>query len=733
MKKVIIPAFSFVLFWFMQAVAQLNTMADHYPLIDSQRWDNILNKFVNDTVYKDNYRIGDIKLQNTNLTIQPHGSYLDVTESAFISIIPEKDNLDYYISGRLSVPAKSVIASVYVSKDDTSGYSARILPSYRLDFPIDSTLGDALVLIKKSNVYNATDKADFDYYDFRLNSTIPGKDYHVVIRYLVPNRGNPNTQYNLNLLLANSSYNNSPSEMALNFTKGIKEKTYTLSIGNLNYQLSDEESLRVVPFKKNFFITLIDRIPSMAHMTDFTDGTWKGKYLLLNTSIPDSVMINLSKKLETVVLWRWNKPSSFVKKFSNDSKSITSYGDQAISQAQAIRTLDSVLVNTGNQVALVHSIEYQSSPQKFGMGGKGSNNYAKLDGYLKQIDNDYLLNSGYFETDVAPEHPDDTLLDSSFYEFRKSMQIVNGLYSNGKGILKHLIIVSAGPIPVLQNINNELDSLFKDTISIDCDHAVWRHVSFPIVKNISLLKTQRPLIPFADSSFKLPEFRPSSIILKVSNASRNYSFPLSPDQASFSIIAKSDSSWNKELIWNGFDRNGLPFSTAKSIMESYVSDKDTGLVKLWAGNSDRLPTSESGLELKYGVVSEDYCLKIYPSFKGYDSTATAYATAEKYYAPDTSDKPVTSVRLIAGADKLICSITVGKLLIKLPENGFVKRIRIYSLNGKLLVDFDPAQFRTPAGYVISLSSLHMSETFRGVVLIRIDSSGGTFKRKMIMR
>jgi len=488
-----------------------------------------------------------------------------------------------------------------------------------------------------------------------------------------------------------------------------------------------------VPFRNDFSISMIDQVFSIAHITDFTDGTWKGKYLLLNTSIPDSVMILLSKKLETVVLWRWNKPSSFVKKFSNNEiKNITSYGTQAVSQAKAIRLLASEVVNTGNQVALVHSIQYQSSPQKFGMGGKGSNNYAKLDGYLKQINEDYILNSGYFESDIAPEHPGDTLLDSSLYEFRKSMQIVNGLYSNGNEILKHLVIISAGPISISQDLISmeELDSLFKDkNFSVDCDQAAWRHISFPIVKNISL---QRPLALFA--SFNLPEFRPNSIILKVSNASKNYSFTLSPDQASFSIIAKSDSAWSNELTWNGFDRNGLPFSTAKSIMESYVSNKDTGLVKLWAGNSQRIAEkSESGIELKYGVVSEDYCLKIYPSYKGYDSTATAYATSVKYYAPDSSKNPTGAVKPIAGAKKIICSITVGKLLIKLPEDGFVKTIRIYSLNGKLLIDFDPAQFRTPAGYIINLSSLNMSEKFRGVVLIRIDSSSGTFKKKMIMR
>ncbi|HON11503.1 MAG: hypothetical protein GX089_12535 [Fibrobacter sp.] len=84
-------------------------------------------------------------------------------------------------------------------------------------------------------------------------------------------------------------------------------------------------------------------------------------------------------------------------------------------------------------------------------------------------------------------------------------------------------------------------------------------------------------------------------------------------------------------------------------------------------------------------------MKIFPSFRGYDSTATAYAKTNSSYAPDSSmPQSVAKLYQTIAVDKLRCSFNAGNLFIKLPKNGKINRIRIYSLSGKLLADFDPA-------------------------------------------
>ncbi len=135
----------------------------------------------------------------------------------------------------------------------------------------------------------------------------------------------------------------------------------------------------------------------------------QAKYLLLNTTVPDSVLSQLSKPIELVFLWRWNKPTSFVKKNSVHGNSwLTTYGQNAIDQAIAMQALITDVAATGNQLGMVHSIQYRK-PEVFPLCKKGSASFTVLTSYLAQMDEDYFLNSGYYEEIIAPANPDDTL------------------------------------------------------------------------------------------------------------------------------------------------------------------------------------------------------------------------------------------------------------------------------------------------------------------------------------
>ncbi|NLG17438.1 MAG: T9SS type A sorting domain-containing protein [Fibrobacter sp.] len=705
--------------------AEFYTKAEDYPSIQT-RYDFEHGKYIYDTVFTTQI-LGDIRVKSSAVTVKPKGSYLEIIEEAVVAVLSSNYEVALFIEGTFTLPGKSAIVSLNFSVD-TNFYSARILPAYKSDNEVDTTLGDPIVVLKKINRSSGT---VFDEYSLRINNTLPDKDYRLIIRYLIPNTGSSNPVYSLKpVFLSNSS---NPSGIVFDFITGSKERSYKLSYGNLNYQLSDGMTLQI-PFQQSFQISATNNVSSMVHTTSFTSGDWKGKYLLLNTIIPDSVMSLLSKPIETIVLWRWNRPSSFVRKYDywDDWSYMSNYGYQAVSQAEAIRTFSEEIVRSGNRTGLVHSIQYRS-PEVFPLCRSGSTAYAKLDSYLDQFTEEYFLNSGYFEYDAAPVNPDDTIpaKDSSRYEFLESMNIVNGLYSDGEGILRHLIILSAGPASISRDLISleEMDSLFSD-ISVSCDDAVWSDVSFSVVKNIAL---KRSMISVAN--FQVPEFRPSSIILQVSDSAKTYSFPLSPDQNSFSVMAKGETGWKKELVWNGYDASGALFGTAKSTSATYSASKDTGLVKLWAGNNERLASvNETGVELKYGVVSEDYCMKIFPAFKGYDSTATAYAKTGSFYAANTSissaGKKQTKTAVI---DKLQCSFGAGQLFIKLPKGDKINRIRIYSLSGKLIADFDPSQFRTSNGYLIRFSSINRAGKLSGMVIVRINGNNGEWRERIIIR
>jgi hypothetical protein len=540
----------------------------------------------------------------------------------------------------------------------------------------------------------------------------------------------------INLLCRSRSKN--PGKIEINYSTDKNETPYLLRSNELKYQLTDGMSLQL-PFQNQIQIIPINQTSTKFHTTDFTEGSWKGKYLLLNTSIPDSIKGLLGKPIETIVLWRWNKPNSFVTRYNygngQENRYISNYGYQAITQSKAIKDLAAELSKTGNQTGLVHSIP-NKAPSIFALCKSGSTAYAKLESYLDQFTSDYFLNSGYYESDIQPDNPKDSLLDSSKYEFLKSMKIVKGLYSNGQGIMKHLIILSCGPVPITRDLVSleELDSLFTD-VSVDKDNAVWRDINFSIIGNIAL---KRNFISVGN--FKMPEYKPTSILLKVSTSSKNYNFPLSPEQPSFSIIAKSDNTWNSQLTWTGYDASGSLISTATSTAIAYNAINDTGLVKLWAFNDERLSeTKETNLGYKYGVISEENYMKIYPTFKGYDSSATEFATSMNYYSktPDYNDPyQVIGVKnqLLSDVQNFSCTYHAGLLHITLPANKIIKRIQIYSLSGKLIADFNPAQFRTSFGYNISLSSIHKnSGNATGIILVRIDGEDYKMSQKILVK
>ncbi|MFP4014128.1 MAG: hypothetical protein ACLFVQ_08605 [Chitinispirillaceae bacterium] len=688
--------------------ATLFSQSYTYGLVQeiSYNYDHERSTYVYDTVYVSR-QLSQTKLNSVSLEVEPRGSYLDVTENAVISPSLSSDGSSqppFYIKGSICLPEGSSIVSFSVSSD-TNLYSAKVLPEFPRDYEVDTTLGDDLASLKRLNNHG-------NRYQLRLNSVEPGREYKIQLRYLVPNRGKAAPSYSLSIL--NHSFDN-PGFFELKYSAASKTVPYKLEIAEKSYPFTDGMAIQV-PYQQYFEIKSTDSADSKMHTTIFEDGPWAGKYLIFNTSVPDTVIASMSKSIETVFLWRWNRPSSFViKDRHSDYSFITGYGRQAVSQASSIREMVQYLTQTGNKTGMVHSIQYKE-PEVFPLCDNKGSAFAKLDGYLSQFTEDYFQNSGYFEYDTRPDDPIPTgPVDSSKAEFKRSLKLVHGLYSNGNGILKHLVIVCAGPVQISRDMITieEIDTLVGD-LTVDCENAVWRDVSFNLVKTISL---ESDLVRMGNFSF--PEFRPSSMILQVGSETKDYSFPIAPDQASFSIVAKSEGAWNPEMTWMGFNSSGDPVGTVKTDASHFGVEGDTGLVKIWASSADRLSeTEETEIGLKYGVISESSSLRIFSSFKGYDSTTSAYASASPVYWEKTTGSSASDLSSKARITKFKCTFLNGLLRISLPGDEKVQRIRIFSLAGRLLADFDPADYRTVEGYVIPRSCLK-GIAGNGMVVVRV--------------
>ena len=271
--------------------------------------------------------------------------YLRVTEDATIN--PILTNYDGYGSlsfqGSLKLPIKSTITSVYIASDSAE-YIGKIHPSYKQGHPVDTASGSALASL---NWVVQGAQAKFDLYDFKIYDILPGKEYRIKIHYLIPNTGNASQLYPVRVLF-NSAIQN-PGIIELLYSPGTKERTLTLNINKMNLPIDKSTSLQI-PYNDSFDVFTTDTVESSFHISEIDSGDWSGKYLLLNTKIPDSVITKMSTPIELVVLWRWNRPNSFVIK-SNYSNStfLTTYGYQAISQASAIKLLVNEIIATGNK------------------------------------------------------------------------------------------------------------------------------------------------------------------------------------------------------------------------------------------------------------------------------------------------------------------------------------------------------------------------------------------------
>ena len=709
---------------------------------------------VYDTSYTESFN-GEINLRSVTVTVRPKGAYLDVVEEAVIA--PQTSDVsgivENRISGSLELPERSTVVGFQLSTPDDD-YEAMVEPAVQIDSTIDTTRGELLASLAyggRSQYYWWTNGRTViekrNRFDVTIKKVNAGKEYSTRIRYLVPNTGAPSATYQMRIL--QHSYSESPGVLELVYEEGDASGPCVLSVNGLNYALEGNKSIQI-PYQQTFELSYAPESESMMHLTEVAEGDWSGKYLLLNTAIPEEILRQLSNEMEMVVLWRWNQPRTFVEKYYNsyyydsysmpkpsedmvapvEYKYLTGYGYQAVTQATAIGELVDEVTKCGSKAGLVHSVQGEEE-EVFSLCRGGSDDFEKLRSYLRQFDRDYFENDDdYCSVHGGAQNPPED--STSGDEFINSIKLVHGLYSNGEGVIKHLIIATCGPATASRNVVSleEVDEMLGE-VSVDCRNAVWTDVNFKTVRS-----NAREEDFVAMGQFNVPEFRPHSLMLSVSSETKEYLFPLSPDQASFSILAKSTSEWNQELEWIGYDRDGAVMNSAALSATVHEAENDTGLIKLWAATNERLSDErETDIDKRYGVISPLYSLKIFPSYQGYEDK-TGFAAIEEAYAKDggiTRAAAPADATGVQASRRFLCRLDQNGLSITLPGTSRAQHIRLFTLAGRLLADIDPLKFSSGHGYFIPLRHLLHHTARQGVILVRIEGTEGNWSRRIILR
>ncbi len=563
----------------------------------------------NDSLRYRQIKLGSVQLEISEIHITPKGAYLDIVEDAWVSPnistsqIPDLTG-DYLLKGTVSVPAKAAVAGLHTWKSNTL-FRARLRPSI-IDF--DVTFLDSATLKTSLNSRVAQlQKLNETEYSITFTKVDLGERKHVRIRYLLPNTGNGKAQYAIPVLF-HSPYSSTPRFVKFTVLADSLKHPYTVNTQSGIIQLTDSSS-NMIPYQKLIPLSYAPETYSTIHKTQFLSGEYAGTYLLLNTSIPDSVFMNLSNPMETVFIWRWNKPYNFIT-IENQKKALSSHCYTVLEQVRTIKETIEILAKRGHRCGFIHSIE-QKQPIVFPICSTNDSNYVRMMEYLGTYNEQYMYDTYKDQTNQIPdwiviESPNSTTIENARAEFLSILQSSKGMYSVLPNILKHMVINTFITVPKSINVVTPeyIDSSMSG-ITIDATNTSWRGVDpsyiIPGVADQNLYKW---------NNFYFPAFQPAALNLKINNSFQPYSFPLAIDAESFSISIKASYPWDSTLLWEGYDHLGNSIGNTMSNPLIFDMPSDSGLVKVWARDEDHTCESEeTNLGARYGIVTKAMYLR----------------------------------------------------------------------------------------------------------------------------
>lgn len=398
---------------------------------------------------------GSTNLVYSKLTVKVGPQWLDVEEEAEIQAVPgweSSSRAAWQVDGTFDVPNGTTIVGCVLWNHDTllmgklrgladakSIYDSLTQPRVR-SAPVRDPL---LVEQVGDNTYA------LHLFPFTANGTRRFR-----LRYLVPANGSQLTA-SIKPLMASAINGTLPAQFRLKM-RGAATGT-TVQVGSAVWP-ADIPSSELFDLPRTGDVTL--RWPGSGNpggraIRSKTDsGTWAGDYVLYSGKVPDSIAAKVGLKSETVVLWNWVDPKSFLSNcyyywsYSNTGRCLTDFGSEALSQAGKIQQLAQKVGADGNRIGLVADQGLADSAKVFPLADSGTAAYSRLIRWLGGIDQNYLESLIPPGADPGYGDPSDpTDFAKHRRRFRTDIRVAGSLYSADSGILRHLVVVTVGPVP----------------------------------------------------------------------------------------------------------------------------------------------------------------------------------------------------------------------------------------------------------------------------------------------
>ncbi len=397
---------------------------------------------------------GNVGMVYSKVKITVGPQWLDIEEEAELTAEPVDGGTGpWYLDGTFGVPTGTVVTGCLLWNDDT------LLMGKLRGKAIAGKSYDSTVSTSPSGYAHdplLVDQTGDSTYRLRLYPIADGGSRRIRIRYLVPVTATSGVTSILPVL-----YQALSGTAPQSWTLDVRGTASNLRIFHDNawFPLSPPTE-RVLSFATGGQVqldwTTLAADGSRAIRDHIDSGAWKGDFVLFTGKVPDSIGNILGIRSETVFLWRWISPQSF---FSSDyygNRSINSYGQQAISQAQTIVGLSSQLAGMGNKVGLVADAGLGDTTEVFPLSDTTGTSYRQMNTWLNGIDVDYLNWRIPAPTTFTASQGNLDIANNRQY-FRTDIQYAGALYSKDSGVVRQLVIVTVGPVPSGGDLQEEPD------------------------------------------------------------------------------------------------------------------------------------------------------------------------------------------------------------------------------------------------------------------------------------
>lgn len=396
---------------------------------------------------------GTANLLRSNLTVQVGAQWLDIEEEAEVEVTTSTSGAKgpWLLEGTFQVPKGTAIVGCMLWNDDTL-LMGKLRGKASAEAIFDSLVPDRDPLWARDPLL--VEQTSETVYTLKLFPFQTSGTRRFRLRYLVP------------LVPGQSEMSIRP--MAAGFLSGTKPAQFHLRLRGAVSGVKIVREALVWPVELPSFqsVDLDDTTDVRLRWPDgpagdgtcaikarIDSGAWKGEFALFTGRVPDSILLKTALRSETVVLWRWISPERFFDACADDvggftRRCLNGHGLLAVDQANVLGQIARRAVENSGKIGMVADEGMEDVPRVYPLSDSTTTSYRNLRLWLSSITEAYLdwripkpstsVGSGGTPLEISKNRD----------RFRTDLVQAGALYSADSGILRHLLVVTVGPVPV---------------------------------------------------------------------------------------------------------------------------------------------------------------------------------------------------------------------------------------------------------------------------------------------